>query len=33
MEDGLIAQWLRAFVLIDHMGSLPSTHMVAQNYL
>lgn len=31
--DREIAQWLRILVLIDHMGSLPSTHIVAQKYL
>lgn len=33
MEGGERAQWLRAFVLTDHMGALLSTHMMTQNYL
>lgn len=28
------AQWLRAFVaLVDNLGSIPNTHMVAENHL
>ena len=33
-RDGETAQWLRAWVaLIEDPGLVPSTHMVAQNYL